>query len=273
MPAAPTPERPRNPAVVIPARLASSRLPRKALLPLAGQPMVVHVARAALKAALGPVILAVDGGEMAQALSTPLAELEREGMGAVQLVLTDPALPSGSDRVAAALALVDPEKRHDVVVNVQGDLPLVRPEHIQAGLEALLVGGQAMDIGTLAAPIHHQAEAEAPSVVKVACALGPGRNSARALYFSRAVVPGGHGPLWHHVGLYAWRRPALERFVALPPSTLEKRESLEQLRALEAGMTVGCAAIDEAPWGVDTPDDLVRARLLLEGAGEEEGVL
>jgi 3-deoxy-manno-octulosonate cytidylyltransferase (CMP-KDO synthetase) len=178
-------------------------------------------------------------------------------------VLTDPDLPSGSDRVRAALAVLDPDGAHDVVVNLQGDFPTVDPATIRAALIPLENPG--IDIGTLVAPIRTPEEAAQPSVVKAACAFAPGAAVALALYFSRAVVPWGDGKLWHHIGIYAYRRAALNRFVALPESLLERQEKLEQLRALEAGMRIGCARVVAGPFGVDTQADLARARRELAG--------
>ena len=240
-----------NPIVIIPARMASSRLPGKPLADIAGRPMIAHVLHRALAAAIGPVAVACAEPQIAEAV---------RAAGGVA-VLTDPALPSGSDRVAAALAVLDPEGHHDVVVNLQGDLPEIPPEHLRAVLRPL--DDPAMDVGTLVTPILDEREAQASSVVKAACAFGPGQHSAVALYFSRAPIPWGDGPRWHHIGVYAWRRAALERFVSLPPTPLELRETLEQLRALEAGMRIGCARIDFAVAGVDTPADLARARRAL----------
>jgi 3-deoxy-manno-octulosonate cytidylyltransferase (CMP-KDO synthetase) len=240
-----------TPLVVIPARLAATRLPGKPLADIAGLPMIVHVLRRAQEAAIGPVAVACAEREIA-------AAVERAGGVAV---LTDPALPSGSDRVHAVLAVLDPARRHDVIVNLQGDLPGLPPPYLEAALSPLADPG--VDIGTLVAPITDAAEAATPAVVKAACAFAEGTSVAAALYFSRAPVPWGDGPRWHHVGLYAWRRAALDRFVALPPSPLELREKLEQLRALEAGMRIACARVPSAPFGVDTPEDLDRARRLL----------
>ena len=243
-----------NPIVVIPARMGSGRLPGKPLALIAGVPMVVHVLRRALLAGIGPVAVACAEPEIAEAV-------ERAGGRAV---LTDPALPSGSDRVHAALAVLDPAGSHDVVVNLQGDQPCVPPEHLRAVLLPLADPG--VDLATLVAPVGSAAEAQAASVVKVACDFGAGRAVAPALYFSRAVLPWGEGPLWHHIGLYAWRRESLARFVALPESALERRESLEQLRALEAGMRIACARVEQASFGVDTQADLEHARAVLEGS-------
>jgi 3-deoxy-manno-octulosonate cytidylyltransferase (CMP-KDO synthetase) len=240
-----------NPLVIIPARLAATRLPNKPLAMIGDAPMIVHVLRRALEAGIGPVAVACGDAAIAEAV--------RAAGGTA--VLTDPALPSGSDRVHAALAALDPGGRHDVVVNLQGDLPGLPPGFLRAVLAPL--ADAAVDIATLVAPIGSAEEAAADSVVKCVCAFAPGVDVTRALYFSRAAVPWGAGPLWHHIGIYAYRRAALARFVGLPPSLLEQREKLEQLRALEAGMVVGAARVAEAPFGVDTPADLERARGLL----------
>ncbi len=241
-----------NPIIVIPARMASTRLPGKPLALIAGRPMILHVVERAQEAAIGPVAVACAEAE--------LAEIVRAA-GALA-VLTDPALPSGSDRVNAALAMLDPDGQHDVVVNLQGDLPLIPPAVLRSVL--LPLKDPSVDIATLVAPILSVEEASAPSVVKAACAFEEGRAVAPALYFSRLPVPWGEGPLWHHIGVYAYRREALARFVALPASPLERRESLEQLRALEAGLRIACAQVETAPFGVDTPADLDRARAALE---------
>jgi 3-deoxy-manno-octulosonate cytidylyltransferase (CMP-KDO synthetase) len=240
-----------NPLLVIPARLASARLPGKPLADLAGAPMIVHVWRRAVESGLGRVVVAAAEREIA-------AVVEAAGGEAV---LTRPDLPSGSDRIFAAVASLDPGRSHDVIVNVQGDLPLIDPQAIRDSL--LPLAEPLVDIATLAAVIHDAAERSSPSVVKVAAGFAPGARIARALYFSRAPVPSGEGEHYHHIGLYAYRRAALERFVALPPSVLERRESLEQLRALEAGMRIDVALVDSVPFGVDTPADLARARQLM----------
>ena len=242
-----------NPVIIIPARLASTRLPGKPLADIGGQPMIVRVMRRAQEAAIGPVVVAC--GEAAIA-----AAVEAAGGTAV---LTDPDLPSGSDRVQQALARLDPQMEFDVVVNVQGDVPTIAPEVIRAALRPL--ADPEIDIGTLVVPIADEAEAATPSFVKAACAFAEGDQVAPALYFSRAPIPWGEGPRWHHIGIYAYRRTALARFVALPESPLERREGLEQLRALEAGMRIACARVAHGPFGVDTPDDLERARRLLVG--------
>ena len=243
-----------NPLVVIPSRMASMRLPGKPLALIAGRPMVLHVLDRAREAGIGPAAVAC--------ADEVIVACVRAAGGLA--VLTDPALPSGSDRVHAALAQLDPTGAHDVVVNLQGDFPTVRPEALRAVLDPL--ADPAVDIATLVAPIEGVGEAALPSVVKAACAFAPGAAAAAALYFSRAAIPWGSGPLWHHIGIYAYRRTALERFVRLPESALEQRESLEQLRALEAGMRIGCARVAHGPFGVDTPADLARARALMEPA-------
>ena len=210
--------------------------------------MIVHVLRRAQTAGVGPVAVACGDAEIAEAVCA----------AGGRAVLTDPALPSGSDRVWAALQALDPDGAHDVVINLQGDLPSLPPAFLRAVLEPL--ADACVDIATLVAPVTSAAEAAAASVVKAVCAFTDGADVAPALYFSRVAVPGGDGPLWHHVGIYAYRRAALARFVALPPSPLELREKLEQLRALEAGMRMAVARVDHAPFGVDTPEDLARAR-------------
>jgi 3-deoxy-manno-octulosonate cytidylyltransferase (CMP-KDO synthetase) len=243
-----------NPIVIIPARLASTRLPRKPLADIGGRPMIARVAERALAAGIGPVAVAVDSAEIAQAL---------EGSGA-RAVVTRGDHQSGSDRVFEALETLDPEGRHDVVVNVQGDFPTVAPAAIAAALAPLRDAKVA--IATLAGEIVLAEERTNPNVVKViGSPVEAGR--LRALYFTRATAPWGEGPLYHHCGIYAYRRAALQRFIALPPSVLERRERLEQLRALEAGMRIDVTLIDEVPFGVDTPAELARARALFASAG------
>ncbi|MDA4847924.1 3-deoxy-manno-octulosonate cytidylyltransferase [Hoeflea poritis] len=236
--------------VLIPARMGSSRLPGKVMADIAGEPMIVHVARRAREAGIGPVIVATDSPEVE-------AAVRAAGFDAA---MTRSDHPSGSDRIYEALQAVDPEKKFDVVVNIQGDLPTIEPHVIQASLAAL--ENPQADIGTLAVVITDEEEKTNPNVTK---AVGSpiSENLLRALYFTRAAAPFGDGPLYHHIGLYAYRRDALSRFVALPPSALEKREKLEQLRALEAGMRIDVAVVDSVPLGVDTPADLERARQLL----------
>lgn len=244
-----------RPIVIIPARLASTRLPNKPLADIAGKPMIVHVLERAAAAQVGPVAVACAEEEVAGAVRAAGGEA----------VLTDPALPSGSDRIHQALQRLDPQGSFDVVVNVQGDLPTLPPADITAALAPLEEEDCA--IGTLAAMIKRDEERRSPNVVKIAAALSPERPIARALYFSRAPIPWAGAedrlPLYHHIGLYAYRRSALEQFVALPPSPLERRESLEQLRALEAGFRIDVALVDSVPLGVDTPADLERARRVL----------
>lgn len=240
-----------RPIVVIPARLQATRLPRKPLADIAGEPMIVHVWRRAVEAGIGPVLVACAEEEIAAAV--------RAAGGTA--VLTRPDHPSGSDRVFEALEIHDPERRFDAVVNIQGDLPTIDPAVIQAVFAPL--SDPNVDIATLATEIVEPSERDNPNVVKAVVAAGPGAASGRALYFSRAAVPSGDGPLYHHIGLYAFKRAALARFVALPQGVLERRERLEQLRALENGMRIDAALIDTVPLGVDTPADLERARALL----------
>jgi 3-deoxy-manno-octulosonate cytidylyltransferase (CMP-KDO synthetase) len=240
-----------SPILVIPARMASARLPGKPLADIGGEPMIVRVWRQAMRASLGPVLVAAADPEIA-------AAVERAGGRAV---MTDPKLASGSDRVHAALEAADPEARFDAVVNLQGDLPDVDPQALRLVLEALDQSGA--DIATLAAPITDPADFDNPNVVKPIVAWNATATRGRALYFTRTRAPSGEGPLYHHVGIYAFTRAALTRFVSLLPSLLEAREKLEQLRALEAGMRIEVARIDAVPLSVDTPADLDRARSLL----------
>ena len=260
---------PRSPIVMIPARLASTRLPGKPLADIHGLPLIVHVWRRAVAADLGPVVVACAEPEIADAVAA----------AGGRAALTRPDHRSGSDRIFEALEALDPEGRHDVVINLQGELPTIAPEVLRAVLAPL--AEPAVDIATLVAVITDPEERCDPNVPKAALAFPPaepgpesasgksaeGRPIARALYFSRAPVPWDGGdperPLYHHIGLYAYRRAALARFVALPASALERRERLEQLRALEAGMRIDAALVDTVPLGVDTPADLARARELL----------
>jgi 3-deoxy-manno-octulosonate cytidylyltransferase (CMP-KDO synthetase) len=236
--------------VLIPARMASTRLPGKPLAEIAGEAMIVHVLRRARAAKLGPVVVATDSAEIA-------AAVDKSGG---QAVMTRADHASGSDRIFEALNKADPRGEARIVVNVQGDLPTIDPAQIAAALGPL--SDPTVDIATLAAEITNPAERTNPNVVKIAgTPVGPSR--LRALYFSRATVPAGDGPLYHHIGLYAYRRAALERFVTLPASALEQREKLEQLRALEAGMRIDVAIVDTVPLGVDTPEDLETARVML----------
>lgn len=241
---------PRNPVVVIPARMASTRLPNKPLADICGDPMIVQVWRRAIEADIGPVIVACAEQEIADAV-------HKAGGTAV---LTDPDLPSGSDRVHQALQSFDPEENFDAIINVQGDLPTIDAEDIRAVFSPL--SDPVVDIATLAAEIKREEERTNPSVVKAVAAFGGG-TVARALYFTRATAPTGDGPLYHHIGLYGYRRAALDRFVSLAPGELEQREKLEQLRALENGMVIAIALVKGVPLGVDTQEDLERARLAL----------
>ena len=238
--------------VLIPARMASTRLPGKPLADIAGQPMIVHVMRRAQAANVGPVVVATNSEAIA-------ACVEKAGGRAL---MTRADHVSGSDRIFEALETADLQRRARIVVNVQGDLPTLAPSDIAAAIGPL--ADPAVDIGTLAGEIRRAREQEHsdPNVVKVVgTPVGPGR--LRALYFTRASAPWGDGPLYHHIGVYAYRREALARFVALPPSPLEQRERLEQLRALEAGMRIDVTIVDAVPLGVDTPDDLERVRKML----------
>ena len=236
--------------VLIPARMAATRLPGKPLLDIGGLPMIVHVLRRAEAAGIGRVAVATDTPEIAAAVTTHGGEA----------VMTRADHPSGSDRIYEALGLLDPRGESEIIVNLQGDFPTIHPDNIRSVLAPL--DDPAVDIATLAAQIHTEEEATNPNVVKaVGSPVSAGR--LRALYFTRATAPWGDGPRYHHIGLYAYRRAALERFVALPPSPLEKQEKLEQLRALEAGMRIDIGIVDTVPRGVDTPADLETARRAL----------
>jgi 3-deoxy-manno-octulosonate cytidylyltransferase (CMP-KDO synthetase) len=233
--------------ILIPARMASVRLPGKPLAEIGGMPMIVRVMRRAEEAAVGPVMVATDSAEIADAVTA----------AGGRAVMTRSDHTTGSDRIFEALGLADPEGRAKIVVNVQGDFPMLTASDIKAALGPL--ADPAVDIATLALEITEDAERTDPNVVKAICsAVSPGR--FRALYFTRTTAPSGDGPLYHHIGLYAYRRAALARFVKLPPSPLEQRERLEQLRALEAGMRIDVTIVDSVPLGVDTPEDLERAR-------------
>jgi len=239
--------------VLIPARMAATRLPGKPLLDIAGLPMIVHVLRRAEAANIGRVAVATDTAEIAAAVKAHGGEA----------VMTRADHPSGSDRIYEALCKLDPEGRAEIVVNLQGDFPTIAPENIRDVLPPL--ADPTVDIATLAAEIHTEEENLNPNVVKaVGTSLGGRR--LRALYFTRATAPHGDGPRYHHIGLYAYRRAALERFVSLPPSPLEQQEKLEQLRALEAGMRIDITIVETVPRGVDTPADLETARQILSKA-------
>ena len=239
------------PIILVPARMASTRLPGKPMADIHGLPMIVHVWRRACEAGLGPVVVATDEAAVLRAV---------EAAGG-RAVMTRADHASGSDRIEEALEAIDPEGRHEVVVNVQGDLPTIDPAIIRAAVAPLADAG--VEIATLAAVIRRAEETADPNIVKaIGAEVAPGR--FRALYFTRATAPWGEGPLLHHIGLYAYRRTALRRFVRLPPSPLERREKLEQLRALEAGMRIDITLVDTVPLGVDTPGELERARTLLD---------
>ena len=239
--------------VMIPARLGSSRLPDKPLAEIAGVPMIVQVWRRAREADVGPVVVACGEAAIADAV---------RGHGG-EAVLTDPALPSGTDRISAALQSLDPARRFTRVVNLQGDLPTLAPGAVRAALRPL--DELDVEIGTLVAATDDPEEKSDPNVVKAVIAFDPKRPGlGRALYFTRACAPAGDGPVWHHIGIYTYRRRTLERLASMPPSPLERRERLEQLRALEAGIRIGVATVGVVPLGVDTAADLARARALLE---------
>ena len=237
--------------IVIPARLKATRLPDKPLADIGGEPMIVHVWRRAVEADCGPVLVATDAEAVRDAI------LQAGG----EALMTSPDHPSGSDRVFEAVLAHDPAGKLGAVVNLQGDLPTLDPALVHACLKAL--SEAEADIGTIAARIVREEERTDPNVVKVVGTPVAG-SVLRALYFTRATAPYGEGPLYHHIGIYAYRRDALERFVSLPPSPLELREKLEQLRALEAGMRINVGLVDTVPLGVDTPRDLERARELLQ---------
>lgn len=233
--------------ILIPARMGSTRLPGKPLAEIAGRPMIAHVLERASAAGIGPVAVATDSAAIAAAVDT----------AGGRAVMTRADHLSGSDRIAEAAEALDPDGRYAVIVNLQGDFPDIDPDTI--GAAAALLDDEDVDIGTLAAEIHDEEERTNPNVVKaVGTPIGP--NRLRALYFTRVTAPSGDGPHYHHIGIYAYRRAALRRFVALPPAPLEVRESLEQLRALENGMRIDIALVDAVPRGIDTPADLERIR-------------
>ena len=237
-----------NPIVLIPARMAATRLPDKPLADIGGLPMIVRVLRQAEKAGVGPVVVAAGDREIVEAV---------EAAGG-KAMLTDPALPSGSDRILAALAAVDPAGAHDVVINLQGDMPFVEASVI-AACAGLLAREAGCDVATVVAPEASPDDRANPDVVKAVLAMASDGASGRALYFTRGVLYG-DGPVWRHVGIYGYRRAALERFTAAPPSPLERREKLEQLRGLEMGLSYWAAVADAAPISVDNPADLEEAR-------------
>jgi 3-deoxy-manno-octulosonate cytidylyltransferase (CMP-KDO synthetase) len=237
-----------NPIVLIPIRLASTRLAEKALADIHGKPMAEWVWEKATQANIGPVVVACDHEAVYSLIKA------RGG----QAVMTDPTLPSGSDRIWSALKTFDPDGTYNIIVNLQGDLPTINPATIHDSLKPL--ENLKVDIATLAVTIKDEEEKLNPNVVKVVLAGNNEEPIRRAVYFSRQPIPYGNGPLYHHVGIYCYRRKALERFIQLPPSQLEQQERLEQLRALEAGMRIDVCVIDKAPGGVDTQEDLEKAR-------------
>jgi 3-deoxy-manno-octulosonate cytidylyltransferase (CMP-KDO synthetase) len=249
------PERPpQRPIILVPARMGSKRLPGKPLIAIHGVPMIVHVWRRAMESRIGPVVVACDGEE--------IASVVRRAGG--MAVVTKPGHPSGSDRIWEALGKIERKSgraRFDAVINVQGDLPVLDPGAIRAAYN--LLRDPAIDIGTLAVAIKNEKDKRAGQIVKAVVELPRGARKGRALYFSRLPAPAGKGPMYHHIGLYAYRRAALESFVAAKPGALETRESLEQLRALALGLRIGVAIIDAVPLGVDTKADLAIARRLL----------
>ena len=242
-----------EPLIVIPARMASSRLPGKPLADIAGAPMIVQVWRRALESKIGRVVVAAGEAEIVAAIKDAGGEA----------VLTRPDHPSGSDRIWEAIQTADPNGKADAIINLQGDLPTLDPHLIREVAELLEDGA---DITTLAAEITVDTERTNPNVTKAVISLTDGARRGRALYFTRATAPTGDGPLFHHIGIYGYRREALAKFVELPPSPLELRERLEQLRALEAGMRIDVAVVDTVPLGVDTPHDLEKARSALGAA-------
>ena len=245
-----------NPLIIIPGRLNSGRLPQKVLADIEGQPMIRRVYERALTSHIGPVIIACDGHEIAW-------EIEKVGGEAI---LTDPELPSGSDRAYAALMHYDPHETHDAIICVQGDSPTIDPHVIVKAVQALDENPH-FDIVTLAALITDSQDFNNTHVVKIALSddnrrldMSKDLDVRRALYFSRSDIPYGDAPKYHHIGLYAYRRKVLQQYIQLPPSPLELSEKLEQLRALEAGMTIGVVIVDTVPLGVDTAHDLEKAR-------------
>lgn len=244
-----------TPIVLIPARLAATRLPNKPLADIGGVPMIVQVWRRAVESAVGRVVVATDHSAIADAVVAAGGEA----------VMTTQGHLSGSDRIHEALSKVDPDALHDVVINLQGDLPTITGEAIRCSLEPLKE--PAVSVGTLIALIDRAEDRHSENVVKmIGTEIRPGH--FRCLYFTRATAPSGEGPLWQHVGIYAWRRDALNAFVALPASPLELRERLEQLRAFEAGMRIDAMTVAHAPVGVDTAQDLARVRELFSPAGD-----
>lgn len=240
------------PLILIPSRMASTRLPGKPLADINGLPMIVQVVRRAVEADIGRVVVAADDSEICDVVKAVGCEA----------IMTGIDHTNGSDRIYEALQIIDPDGGIDTIINVQGDLPTIDAVSIRAAHS--LLADQAVDISTIAAEITDSEEKSNPNVVKVV-GSPVSKDRLRALYFTRATAPHGAGPLYHHIGLYGYRREALKRYVSMSPSVLEQRESLEQLRALEAGMRIDVALVDTVPLGVDTPADLVKARNYLSG--------
>lgn len=242
-----------TPLIVIPTRLAAQRLPGKPLADIAGKPMILHVWERAVAADVGPVVVACGDAEIADVVS-------KEGG---KTVMTPPDLLTGSDRVYAAACLFDPRGSHSILVNLQGDLPTLDPRILKEVLVPLQED-PTVDMATPVTLIEDLEEYHTPSVVKVALSLRKGHSWGKAFYFSRSPIPSGPGPWYHHIGIYAYRRPALGQFVSLPQTLLEKQEKLEQLRGLEHGLSIAGIVVEtKAPFGVDTPDDLEKARAIL----------
>lgn len=240
-----------RPIIIIPARMSATRLPGKPLAKIAKKEMILHVIDRAKEADIGRVIVACGEEEIADVV-------RKAGETAV---LTDPQLPSGSDRIFSALKIIDPQEKHQIIVNVQGDLPTIDPQMIKDSL--LPLENTAVDIATLVAKTTTLEENQSPNVVKAVLAFKENERCARALYFTRVAAPYGEGDFYHHIGLYAYRLKSLEKFVSLPQGLLEKREKLEQLRALENGMRIDAVLVNKAPFGVDTKDDLARAEIMI----------
>jgi 3-deoxy-manno-octulosonate cytidylyltransferase (CMP-KDO synthetase) len=241
-----------EPIIIIPARMASQRLPRKPLQLIHGDPMIVHVWRRAIEANVGEVVVACDDEAVARVI---------KDLGG-QAVLTDPDLPSGSDRIWAALEHIDPREKYDIVINMQGDLPDLPPKLLQKVLKPLQ--NDNVDIGTLGIPFDNDEDRQDPNQVKIILSQSDHKSSGRALYFTRANAPYGAEQAYYHIGIYAYRRPVLAKYISLPVSNLERVEKLEQLRALEAGMRIDVELVDQKPVGVDTAEDLERARKSLD---------
>ncbi|MEG9861552.1 MAG: 3-deoxy-manno-octulosonate cytidylyltransferase [Parvularculales bacterium] len=243
-----------NPIIVIPARMESQRLPDKPLADIHGTPMIVHVWRQAMKAKCGPVVVAASAEAIAQAV--------RKAGG--KAIVENGSHASGSDRIAATLAHLDPEERYDPVINLQGDMPTLDPALVQAVMEPFTEAySEVCDISTLAAPLTDPSELDNSAVVKAVVSFQEGDDWGKALYFTRATAPWGEGPYYHHIGLYGYRRAALKKFVTTPPSPLEQREKLEQLRALEAGLKIIVRRVAQTALGVDTSDDLEKIRSMM----------